>query len=273
MPLLRTPMLIRKVDRAVNTPNPPSQRQLAVKLGISQRTVNRVLTENFGMNYRKKVRTHVLTATMAAQRLDRGPVFLRCLSRRKLPYIITIDETYVTMNDITGQRNGIYENKESPRLDEWKKKSRSGWPGKVMVAMGICMRGKSSLFAVPPKAKIDYKVFIDRVLKPLFRRDVPRLYPGEEKKVILHVDSAPAHIHHETIKWLQDREINFITKEEWMANSPDLAPMDYAVNGIFKGICNGHQAKDSNQLVRIAKRAWKDFVLEKIQSSLLAWPD
>jgi hypothetical protein len=48
--------------------------------------------------------------------------------------------------------------------------------------------------------------------------------------------------------------------------------MDYAMNSIFKGICNRQEAKNMKQLVTIAKRVWKDFGQGIIHRSLLAWP-
>jgi len=119
---------------------------------------------------------------------------------------------------------------------------------------------------------MDHKVFIDLVLEPLFKYDVPRLYPGEEEKVIHHMDSASAHVYEKTVKWLNERKIKFISKEEWMANSPDLSPMDYSVNSIFKGICNRHEAKNMQQLATIAKRVWNNFGQGYIYRTMLAWP-
>ena len=55
-----------------------------------------------------------------------------------------------------------------------------------MVAMDVSMRGQTGLYTVPSNVKINEKVFIDRVLKPLFKIGVPSLYPGEERKVTLH---------------------------------------------------------------------------------------
>ncbi len=271
-PLVRTPALIKNIARAVNTPNPPSQNELSRKYGVSKGTIGRILKKDLGLNFKKKVRTHVLTPKMADQRLERGPRFRKWLSRRKLPYIITIDETYISMNDVSGQREGYYESAENPVPSSWKKNSRSGWPGKVMVTMGICMRGKTSLYMVPSKVKMNHELFINDVLEPLFKNDVPRLYPGEEHKVILHMDSASSHTDWHVVEWLKNRKINFIPKEDWMSNSPDLSPMDYAINGIFKKKCNKHHGKSMAQLVSIAKRVWKDFDLGMIINTLKAWP-
>jgi hypothetical protein len=96
---------------------------------------------------------------------------------------------------------------------------------------------------VPSKVKMDHELFIDLVWKPLVEKDIPRLYRGEERKAILYMDSAGAHIHENFIHWLIDSKIKFIPTEERMSNSPDLSPMDYAVNSIFRGICNRQEAK------------------------------
>jgi len=112
--------------------------------------VGRILKEDLGLIFKKKRKTHKLTPQQAEQRLERGPGFRRLLSRRKLPYILSIDETMVTMNDADGQREGYYESEEKPAPESWKKLPKSGWPGKVMVEMGISTRGKISLYFCPP---------------------------------------------------------------------------------------------------------------------------
>ena len=40
--------------------------------------------------------------------------------------------------------------------------------------------------------------------------DIPRLFPGREKDVILHMDSAPAHKAQKTVNYLNDVGKNFI---------------------------------------------------------------
>ncbi|OWA53987.1 putative Dynamin-1-like protein [Hypsibius exemplaris] len=183
----------KKIAKSMDAPNPPTQREISCKLGISTGTVSRVLKKDLGLTYHKKVTTHVLTPKPAQQRLDRGPHFLRCLSRRKLPVIVSINETYLDLNEFTGERDGCYESPDKPAPKKWKKKPPSGWPEKVMVCMGISWNGPTSLYFVSPKAKMNSQIFIDLILESLFKKDVPRLYPGEEKKVILQMDSAGAH--------------------------------------------------------------------------------
>jgi len=79
------------------------------------------------------------------------------------------------------------------------------------------------------------------------------------------MDSAPAHTAKKTYQWLDEREIKYISKENWMANSPDLSPCDYAVNGIFKKKIAGKTAKCENALERVVKREWDKLENSKIQ--------
>ncbi|OQV11493.1 hypothetical protein BV898_14223 [Hypsibius exemplaris] len=93
LPFIRSDDLIKTIAKSIDTPNPPTQHEISCKLGISTGIVLRVLKKDLGLTYHKKVTTHVLIPKQAQQRLNRGPHFLRCLNRRKLPVIVSIDET------------------------------------------------------------------------------------------------------------------------------------------------------------------------------------
>ena len=103
---------------------------------MSQTRVPHIISVNLGMKYKKKQKTHKLTDKQAAQRLKRGPTFRRWLSQRKLPYIVTLDEMYLSTNGITGERNDCYETKGKPAPSEYKKKECSGVATKTFVRNG-----------------------------------------------------------------------------------------------------------------------------------------
>ena len=85
---------------------------------MSQTTVGRIIGVDLGMKCKKKQKTHKLTEKQAAQRLARGPIFRRWLSRRKLPYIVTLDEMYLSTNDTIGKRDGYYETRRNQAPNE-----------------------------------------------------------------------------------------------------------------------------------------------------------
>ena len=90
-----------KVAKVIDCADSPPQQDLARKYGVSQTTLAHIIGVDLGMKYQKKQKTHKLTDTQAAQRFARGPTFRRWLSRRKLPYIVTLDEMYLFTNDTT----------------------------------------------------------------------------------------------------------------------------------------------------------------------------
>ena len=83
-----------------------------------------------------------------------------------------------------------------------------------MVAIGICWRGKSRIYIVPQKAKVNADIFTEFILKPMVKNDIPALYGKHAKRVVFHVDSAPAHTARKTAQWLKEHEVKFISEEE-----------------------------------------------------------
>ena len=236
LPSSRTPALIRKVKKAVYKKNPPTQSCLARMYNVSRRTIKRIFEEDLGIKTRKKKKTHHLTEKQAQQRLDRGPAFLEHLTPRKLRYLFTFDETYISLDDLSGETDFYYEMEGVEIPEDWKLKPRKSWPKQVMVVIGICWRGKSKAYIVPEKAKVNAEYFIHHILKPIVEKDIPRLYGDKSWKVKIHMDSAPGHVAKKTYDWLDSQKIKYITKEEWMGNSPDMSPMDYGINGDLKKI-------------------------------------
>ena len=65
-------------------------------------------------------------------------------------------------------------------------------------------------------------------MKPMVLFDIPKLYGADVGKVILHMDSAPSHTSRVVYKWLDSNGIKYFTKEQWLANSPEVSPMDFS---------------------------------------------
>lgn len=127
----RTKALVRKVSKAIKSPNPPSQVELARRFKTSRGTIQNVLMKDLGAELRKKRKTHTLTPEQCQQRLDRGPGFLQYLTPRKLRYIFTFDETWITTNDLDGQTDFYYEQENVVVPESWKRMPKSSWPKKA----------------------------------------------------------------------------------------------------------------------------------------------
>ena len=71
----------------------------------------------------------------------------------------------------------------------------------------------------------------------------------------------------------KSRKIKFITKDEWLPNSPELSPMDYFANGKLKNILKQRQFWTGRGLTADAKKDLKRKIpLKMVQDALLAWP-
>jgi hypothetical protein len=145
LPSKRTGDLIKKVDRATETANTPTQNGLAQLYQVSRRTIQRILEDKLGAVLRKKTKTHALSNKQAAQRLERDPRFLVLINGTKWKYVISIDEAWLSLNDVNGVRDVFYqkEDKETPEghTKKWKPKHEK----KIMFAARICANGKTGI--------------------------------------------------------------------------------------------------------------------------------
>ena len=91
-PKIRTKDLVQKVKRDIDKRNPLSQRKIAKKHNISQKTVNRLIHEDLNAVVRKKYPVHALSDKQIAQRYEIGRRFLEFLGGERYKKIITVDE-------------------------------------------------------------------------------------------------------------------------------------------------------------------------------------
>ena len=118
--------------------DPPSQVEMSRKLGISPRPVGRILKEKIGAKQVKKTNVHALTAKQAEQRLDRGKKFVKFVSRRKVKYLLTMDETMISTDDVKDKKTFYFKSHEVVRPERWRCLLRQNWPKQIMLATAIC---------------------------------------------------------------------------------------------------------------------------------------
>ena len=140
-----------------------------------------------------------------------------------------------------------------------------------MVAMGFCWHGKSRLYVVPEKTKVSSEVFIKSIPKPMITEDIPRSFRDKKHKVIFRMDSAPSHRAAITQEYFKQQRLQYIPAKEWMPYSPDMAQMDYAINGNLKTNLKCRVARDRGQLVRAVRYEWSKIKILTIRRVLKSW--
>ena len=116
-----TAALLKKVKKATTGPNPLTHSQIALELGVSQTTIQRVISKELEGKVRKKYRVHGLSDAMIQQRLARGLRFLNWISGRKWENILTIDEARVYLTNCKGRQRIYYEFRGERTKESWTK--------------------------------------------------------------------------------------------------------------------------------------------------------
>ena len=220
----------------------------------------------------KKRKVQELTDQQKAQRYEHGEKFLKkYLTRRKLKFLFTMDEMMIRTSDLQGQMNFYYKGRRVIVPESMRQLPRKNWPEQVLMAMGICCFGKSRLYAVPAITEISAAVFIESILKPMLTYDISRLYGDQKHKVIFHMDSAPSHRAAITQEYFIQQKLKYIPAKEWMPYSPDMVPMERAINENLKTNLKRRVARDRGQVVRAVRYEWSKKKILTIRRALKSW--
>ena len=258
---------LSSLKRALTLDNPPSQVTLSNRFGVSRSTIQYYI-KKFGLKRVKKARVHYLSEAAISKRAKRSwPLYL--LLKDKLSQIITTDEKLFHMSDCNQETSHYYKEKGAIQRKLLAHKP-CGFGKSLMVWGGICSNGKTELRFVRPGIKINSDYYIEQILKPFLKQDIPKLYP--DKNYILQQDSAPSHSSQKTQNFLKSENIKFIPTEKWTPYSPDNSPMDYFVWGYMLNELKFKKAKDIDGFKRHLKTIWKNMPQNFIDKALKSWP-
>ncbi|CAF4004112.1 unnamed protein product [Rotaria sp. Silwood1] len=268
----QTLYIIKKVIKKIDVEDPPTQRAIAKDLHISQSTVSNII-KNSGFTLRKKQKVQKLTSSNIMKRRQRSfQLYLR-LARGRYKKFITTDEAWFYLDGTGGRRKVCYIKKTDPDYDRMIIQQNTSRPKGFMVWGGVSSQGKTALRFVAPGTKINSNYYVNKVLKPFLAQDVPRLFPRRRKmKWVLHQDSAPSHTAEQTIRFLDQNKIHYITPQEWMPASPDAAPMDYSIWGYLKQQLNKIHIDSLDELKKKLLSEWRKMSQTYIDKVLASWP-
>ena len=126
----------------------------------------------------------------------------------------------------------VWGSQESQVPPSYQVKGSAKW----MVWGSMTDRGLTSLHFIPQGQTVTAEYYITKILgkevKPLFSRrstteePVKRKFFTNKSSATFIQDGAPAHTAKATKQWCKKNLPNFIKKDEWPANSPDLNPFE-----------------------------------------------
>ena len=106
-----------------------------------------------------------------------------------------------------------------------------------------------------------YRWVLAHVVKPWLKKAYPK------GNYVWQQDSAPGHMADLTQKWCKKHLPDFIPKDLWPPNSPDLNPLDFAVWGYIEPKACATSHPNINSLKEAICREWDDMPKEFIEKS------
>lgn len=238
-----SPQQISTLKRKVLNPNPPTQRTLSAQYGVSQSTIGRNI-KKLEIKLVKKPKGHHLNDSSVEKRYKRSWPLYRKLRKGRWKKFITSDEAFFYLHGNYGERQVQYISRHEKRSMAQTFSTKTH-PKGYMVWIGISANGATKPIFVNAGATINSRYYIDKILKP-FAKEAKRLYP--DGNYIFQQDSAPAHASKLTVAYLKKMKIPFLRPEQWIPNSPDVAPCDYFLWGYLKSRINKRKIKTERDL-------------------------
>jgi len=112
-------------------------------------------------------------------------------------------------------------------------------------------------------------------IKTLLETEVPKLYPGELEKVIVHHDKASSHTAKRTANYSANLKqrlgITIIPNSEIPVKSPDLSPMDFFGFGLLKQRLFKRRVRSLDGLWKVLKEEWSKIPPKTIDNVMRVW--
>ena len=104
----------------------------------------------------------------------------------------------------------------------------------VLIGVYFIFYGKTSLILIDKGVKANPDYYMNKVLKLVIAKDVPRLSPGREGDMVFNEDSASSHTITKAVDFLNKHKVQNIATAERMPKSPDAVSMNFGTWGILK---------------------------------------
>ena len=269
---IRTPGLKNSVRCRIFRNPRRSMRKMAREFKVNYETMCKLVSEDLGMRSFKRSKVHHLNDSIRAKRLTRCKGLLKRFGTGDIDRMLFTDEKIFTVAEATNKQNDRILSKNTQSIPESAKVvDRTHHPLSVMVWAGVSAESRTNLIFVPKGVKINAKNYIDTILQTEVSGGGESLFKNEDWTFQQY--SAPAYSAKITQSWFRDRNINFISKDEWPPSSPVLNPMDYAVWSILETRACAKPHKNIEALKSNLKREWQKIPQEQLRQSVHRFRD
>ena len=257
---------IAKVKSRLRRRKPVSVRKLAQELGISFKSVHRIMKNDLQLKAYKKTVEPLLTDLQKVKRKKFCNWIHNNFNKEQTLRILFSDEMFDLDGVYNSQNDRVWAATRSQADDNGGKKQKRKFPQKVMVWLGACSKGLTPL-VILDKGTVNKDRYMAEVL-PVALRYGQKVFGND---FTFQQDGATCHTHRETQKWCKDNFPAFLEKTRWPPNSPDLNPLDYCIWNELVRVIKWDKVTNKQTLIDELKMAVKRVSHEVVLESCLSW--
>lgn len=268
---VRTPAVIKAIKARIARNPARKQKLMALQMGLSSKTVKKVLNEDLGLRAYRKKSGHLLNERLKAMRVKRSKVLLKRYAKNKHRDILftdekifNIEEKYNKQNDRVYAASSVEAGKAIPRVQH------GHHPSSVMIWLGVSYSGPTEVHFCEKGVKTSAKVYQDTVLDTLVKDLSQTLFHGQPW--VFQQDSAPAHKAKTTQAWFERNNIDLLKHEDWPSSSPDLNPLDYKIWQILEEEVCAKPHKNLESLKASLRKAVANIDMNMVRAAIDDWP-
>lgn len=212
-----------------------SIRSMSKELDVAPNTVKSCLNTDLHYKSYKMQMGQILSPAVKNRRIINSVKLLNKLKHPKNPNMLWFfsDEKNFCQDQAQNSQNNRWLaicSKDVPKVMKTK------YPATVMVLGVVSSEGHvmpPHIFEVGLRVNTaTYLEVMEQVVLPWIRGVVG------DRPWVWQQDSAPCHVSHKAMSWLQEHCYDVVTKDMWPPSSPDLNPMDYFVWGYLEARVN-----------------------------------
>ncbi|CAF3410536.1 unnamed protein product [Rotaria sp. Silwood2] len=230
----------------------------------SRGTIRRIIKGDLGYeSYKVRVAPKV-TDQHKAKRRSFGTWISKNITKSMTKKKLFADEKYFRINGIVKKQNDrIYAATRDEADDKGSIHHTMQFSSGVMVELRMCYEGVTRSVIIEEGA-INSERYINEIL-PVALEDREKMLDSD---FIFQQDNAPADRDKLTQHWCKEYFPHFWTKDRWLANSPDLNPLDYSIWGELHQQIDWRRVTSRQTLIDEIKQGMKKIRTEIVRRSV-----
>lgn len=207
--------MVQKVSKRLERNPRRSANQMAKELGVSDRSVRRILKNDLKVKPYKFQKAHELTEKQKKVRLQRAKELLRLAESGQFPNIVFSDEKIFPIEQfVNSQNDRVYLKERSHENLSHRMVTRKQHPPQVMVWAAATADGRSPIVFIEPGVKVNATYYREMVLEAALKPWADKHFG--RRPWTFQQDSAPSHKARLNQEWLKNNVPHFISTTQWL---------------------------------------------------------